>query len=156
MEITKTVLTYNELKTIIDDCLSIQEPLFRKLMKDMYLIKYTTGIEVPDEVSTTMWDKYSADGTIQEIYEKVTNIYIIDDMIKESESFESTMIGIEGALINFLEQTNKLFEKTAKSLPKSSKGWDKFMNNFKEVMDYGNKRPDGVDDTATESTRPND
>ena len=155
MNIIKKTLSYNELKTIIDSCLETQEPLLRRMIKDMYLVRFTTDIEVPDDVDTAMWDNYNADGTIPEIYKKVSNVGLIDNMINESESFESTMIRIEESLASFLENANALFDKTAKALPKNSKGWDKFMNNFKEVMDYGNKSPENSNDTTTEGSKSN-
>ena len=71
-------LAYNELRTIIDECAKVKDPLERKFFKDMYLVRFATDIELEDEINSAQYDAFVEGGVIDAVYNNVKNIYLID------------------------------------------------------------------------------
>lgn len=138
MEIKK-YLTYNEIATVVEGCLEIENPTERMVTKDMYILKFATDLEINDEIDIAQYDEYVADGTVEKVYETVRNITRIDELIKQHESVERQAKKAEVAFEQFLHNISIAIEKTTKSLPKSTKGWEKLADTFKGVIENGNK-----------------
>lgn len=129
-ELKKLNLTYNEINSIVNDCVNIESELERLFMMDMYLIKYTTNIDIPKDVNSAMWDKYRLDGTIDEIYKQVKDVVLVKELINKELSISNILKG-------FLESIDGKVDGVTKSLPKSVKGWNKLIDGVKDVIDNG-------------------
>lgn len=129
-ELKKLNLTYNEINSIVNDCVNIENELERLFMMDMYLIKYTTNIDIPKDVNSDMWDKYRLDGTIDEIYKQVKDVALVKELINKELSISNILKG-------FLESIDGKVDGVTKSLPKSVKGWNKLIDGVKDVIDNG-------------------
>lgn len=129
-ELKKLNLTYNEINSIVNDCVNIESELERLFMIDMYLIKYTTNIDIPKDVNSDMWDKYRLDGTIDEIYKQVKDVALVKELINKELSISNILKG-------FLESIDGKVDGVTKSLPKSVKGWNKLIDGVKDVIDNG-------------------
>lgn len=129
-ELKKLNLTYNEINSIVNDCVNIESELERLFMMDMYLIKYTTNIDIPKDVNSNMWDKYRLDGTIDKIYEQVKDVALVKELINKELSMSNILKG-------FLESIDGKVDGVTKSLPKSVKGWNKLIDGVKDVIDNG-------------------
>ena len=129
-ELKKLNLTYNEINSIVNDCVNIESELERLFMMDMYLIKYTTNIDIPKDVNSNMWDKYRLDGTIDEIYKQVKDVALVKELINKELSMSNILKG-------FLESIDGKVDGVTKSLPKSVKGWNKLIDGVKDVIDNG-------------------
>jgi len=141
MEI-REYLTYDEINIIVTQCLAIDNPVERDFVKWMYILKFVTELDISDEVSSEEFDKYTQDGTIEEVGKKVKNIGNIDKFIAEAESVQKTMIKAELIFEEFLLGASNTIDKVTKGLPKSAKGWDSMLNKFKGVIENGNKNTD--------------
>lgn len=100
----KEYLTFDEMKTIVDALGNEPDVVMRTMLKDIYLLKFVTDIEIPDEVNSTLYDEYMADGTIERVYMKVKNISTLDAMIKETFSVDNVLYRFASALTMQLSQ----------------------------------------------------
>jgi hypothetical protein len=139
-------LAYNELRTIIDECAKVKDPLERKFFKDMYLVRFATDIELEDEINSAQYDAFVEGGVIDAVYNNVKNIYLIDECLAKLESTEASMNRIAYLIGDFLDSVGGNINGLIDSLPKSSKGWNSMIKKLKEATDYANdKRPDADD-----------
>lgn len=100
----KEYLTFDEMKTIVDALGNEPDVAMRTMLKDIYLLKFATDIEIPDEVNSTFYDEYTADGTIERVYMKVKNVSTLDAMIKETFSVDNVLYRFASALTMQLSQ----------------------------------------------------
>lgn len=152
--VNRNYLTFSEMKEIVVACKNMKDFLDRKFIKDIYLIKFTTDIDMKDETSSSDYDKYVADGTVDDIYKQVNNLDVLDAAIKDSLSVENTAMKAEKSFEGFLDNIEKSLDKVTNSLPKSSKGWDAMFNKLSKKINKENlfdKMTDTFKETLKES-----
>ena len=132
--IKKEYLSFNEMTLIVNECSNISDFLERKFIKDMYLLRFATDLDIKDDVTSDDYDKYVQDGTIGEIYEHVKNISELDAAINDAFSVNHILDKAEKSLEKFLDNLNTTIDNTTKSLPKTSKGWETAFNKITEKL----------------------
>lgn len=125
---TKKFLTYTELSTIINACLETDDLLLRQMIKDMFVLKYCTDLDIPDEVESDLYDKYVEDGTISEIAINVRNYNDIDTIINQYESPNRV-------IAEFVDMATAAMNKLTESIPKNTKGWNNLFDKVNGIID---------------------
>ena len=136
--VNKNYLTFMEMKEIVLACQNMKDFLDRKFIKDIYLIKFTTDIDIKDETNSDDYDKYVADGTVSKIYEQVNNLDVLDAAIEDALSVQNTDIKAEKSLEQLLDKIGESIDTVTKSMPKSSKGWDAFFGKLSKKISKDN------------------
>ena len=117
---TKKFLAYTEMST--DDL------LLRKMIKDMFVLKYCTDLDIPDEIESDLYDKYVEDGTVSEISVNVKNYNLIDTIIAEYESPNRV-------IAEFVDMATTAMNKLTDSIPKNTKGWNNLFDKVNGIID---------------------
>lgn len=100
----KEYLTFDEMKTIVDALAKEPDVATRIMLRDLYLLKFATDVEVPDEVNSSLYDKYMANGVIDDIHAKVKNIYTFYEMIEDTFSVDNVLYRFASTLTGQLGQ----------------------------------------------------
>lgn len=105
----KDYLTFEEMKTIVDALANEPDVAIRVMLTDIYLLKFGTDIDIPEEISSEVYDQYIMDGTINKIRKQIKNLDTLEEMINKTFSveniiyrFASTFIGQFGEAIKNL------------------------------------------------------
>lgn len=125
---TKKFLAYTEMSTIINACLETDDLLLRKMIKDMFVLKYCTDLDIPDEIESDLYDKYVEDGTVSEISVNVKNYNLIDTIIAEYESPNRV-------IAEFVDMATTAMNKLTDSIPKNTRGWNNLFDKVNGIID---------------------
>lgn len=82
----KPYLTFSQLKTIVTRVLEEDDVVDRMFIKEMYVLKFATNVEIGEEITSEEHDQHTSTGLIDEVMKTVRNVYKIDELVKEHES----------------------------------------------------------------------
>ena len=101
-------LKFEEIKTIVDDLLSIDNVCNRMIVKDWYVLSFATDIELGQEVDVDKYNHFVSIGLIEAVYDTIMNIGVLDSLVAKGES--SAMV-LSRLASNIEKQTDKLVKK---------------------------------------------
>lgn len=137
-------LTFNQIDTIVNAILEEDNFLGRQMVKDMYIIKFATDIEMTEEVTSDEYDKYILSGLLDEIKPNIINLYLVDKLVNKADSIEisvkKSLNSLETTIDNFLVGTEKILDKAQKKLPKEMKNL-----NVQEIMGLIKSKVSAID-----------
>lgn len=101
-------LKFEEIKTIVDDLLSIDNVCNRMIVKDWYVLNFATDIELGQEVDVDKYNYFVSIGLIEAVYDTIMNVGVLDSLVAKGES--SAMV-LSRLASNIEKQTDKLVKK---------------------------------------------
>lgn len=121
----------------------------KQVLKDLLLLKICTNIteylEDSQILSNEFYDKAIQSGLMQEVKSHILNLHVLEEKYEEAMTFTN--------LVKYYGDKVMALSKTAiKGLPKTKKGWDKFIDKIIKAVDLNGNNINGGSDSDGNGT----